>query len=242
MTTIAEGSLKFHFPDNCRVGKYDAWAFYRNQFQSVATGSKAIDMVCVTDDVCWLVEIKDYRKCRRSKPINIDKELATKVRDTLAGLASAAKNANDCKERELARQTLAGSRRWRVVLHLEQPSKRTEQSVWDTHRQSVWDGNRYGTPIAIGMGHHSNRYGTPAIGMGHPLLGNLKQSVWDTHRQSVWDTHSNRYGTPIAREPHICAGACPLSRLPPGIYHSRCHPIATFTNGLIRTWDRAQCH
>ena len=50
---------------------------------------------------------------------DIADELAMKVRDTLAGLASAAKKANEAHEREHARQALA-KRRWSVVLHLEQ--------------------------------------------------------------------------------------------------------------------------
>ena len=43
MTNISEEGVTFCFPDNCEAGKYDDWAFYRNQYQSVAGGSKAID-------------------------------------------------------------------------------------------------------------------------------------------------------------------------------------------------------
>lgn len=62
MNAIVEGSLAFRFPDNCQASKYEDWAFYRNQFQAIAKGSKAVDFVCVTDAACWLVEIKDYRQ------------------------------------------------------------------------------------------------------------------------------------------------------------------------------------
>lgn len=120
MTTITEGDLRFRFLDDCQASKYDDWAFYRNQFQSVAKGSKAVDIVCITADACWLVEVKDYRRHPRTKAIDIGHELATKVRDTLAGLASAAKNANNPLERQIARKAMASSRRWRVALHLEQ--------------------------------------------------------------------------------------------------------------------------
>ena len=115
-----EGTLKFSFPDGCQVHRYDNWSFYRNQFQGVATGCKAVDIVCVVDNVCWLIEIKDYRQHPRTKAIKIEDELAIKVRDTLAGLAAAAINANDNQERIHAQQALA-SQKWRVVLHLEQP-------------------------------------------------------------------------------------------------------------------------
>ncbi|MCY3876943.1 MAG: hypothetical protein OXF88_21970 [Rhodobacteraceae bacterium] len=122
MTTIMEGPLAFGFPAGCLASKYDDWAFYRNQFQLIAGGCKGIDILCVEDEVSWLIEVKDYRHHRRTKTIDIADELAIKVRDTLAGLATAAKVANDVDECRLARQSLAKKRRWRVVLHLEQPA------------------------------------------------------------------------------------------------------------------------
>ena len=124
MTEIVEGDLTFAFPDHCEADKYDEWSFYRNQFQSVAGGSKAVDILCVSDDAAWLVEIKDYRRHPRTKAIEIEDELASKVRDTLAGIAAASAKANDHDERALARRALK-RRRWRVALHLEQPNVRS---------------------------------------------------------------------------------------------------------------------
>ena len=124
MTQIEEGDLTFTFPDDCKVCKYDEWSFYRNQFQSVAGGSKSVDILCVSGDAAWLIEIKDYRQHPRTKPSDIGDELASKVRDTLAGLAAASSNANSRDERALARRALQ-RRRWRVVLHLEQPNTRS---------------------------------------------------------------------------------------------------------------------
>ena len=119
MTEIEEGGLKFSFPDHCEATKYDDWAFYRRQFQSVAGSSKAVDILCLAQDASWLVEIKDYRHHPRTKPINLGDEVANKVRDTLAGLAAASANANDMDERGLAERALS-KRQWRVALHLEQ--------------------------------------------------------------------------------------------------------------------------
>lgn len=131
MTEIKERDLTFIFPEGCQAVKYDEqsdeWSFYRDQFESIAGGSKAVDILCIEGNTSWLIEIKDYR--RRSpenplpKPSEIADTLAKKVRDTLAGLATAAKKASSSKgdERNLARQALATSR-WRVVLHLEQPT------------------------------------------------------------------------------------------------------------------------
>ena len=124
MTEIVEGDLTFTFPDHCEADKYDDWSFYRNQFQSVAGGSKAVDILCVSDDAAWLIEIKDYRQHPRTKLIDIDDELANKARDTLAGLAAASANANNRDERALARRALQ-RRLWRVALHLEQPNARS---------------------------------------------------------------------------------------------------------------------
>ena len=123
MTEIEEGDLTFSFPDHCEAGKYDDWAFYRNQFQAVAGGSKAVDILCLclADRVAWLVEIKDYRRHRRTKSTDLWDEVATKVRDTLSGLAAASANANDADEKTLARRALS-MHRWRVALHLEPPN------------------------------------------------------------------------------------------------------------------------
>ena len=121
MTEIEEGALKFSFPDDCEASKYDEWSFYRNQFQSVADGSKAVDMLCIAGDTSWLIEVKDYRRHPRTKLIDLGGEVASKVRDTLAGLAAASANANRDDERRFARRALA-KRRWRVALHLEQPN------------------------------------------------------------------------------------------------------------------------
>ena len=51
MTEIKEGALTFSFPDRCEAGKYDDWSFYRNRFQSVASGSKAVDVLGLADGV-----------------------------------------------------------------------------------------------------------------------------------------------------------------------------------------------
>ena len=124
MIEIEDGNLRFSFPDHCRVGKYDNWAYYRNQFQSVAGGSKAVDIPCLTNNAAWLLEVKDYRQHPREKSTNIGDEIASKVRDTLSGLAAASAKANHNDERSLARQVLK-RRRWRVALHLEQPLVRS---------------------------------------------------------------------------------------------------------------------
>jgi hypothetical protein len=118
---IEEGGLIFSFPNPCEATKYDDWEFYRKQFQSVAGGAKAVDILCVAQDVAWLIEIKDYRQHPRSKSSDVGDEVVSKVRDTLAGLAAANANATSKSEQAFAERALA-KQRWRVALHLEQQS------------------------------------------------------------------------------------------------------------------------
>lgn len=123
MTAIDVDGLSFKFPKNWVVSKYDEWSFYRNQFEKMRNGIKAMDLVAIDPDkTAWLIEVKDYRTAQRTKPIEIDAEVHQKVFDTLAALLPAKVNANDSNEQATAR-CLLGSKKLRVVLHLEQPKK-----------------------------------------------------------------------------------------------------------------------
>lgn len=122
MPLITEGRLTFTFPDGWSVSKFDEWSFYRNQFQAICGGAKAIDILALDSDCCWMIEIKDYRIHRRTKSTDVAEEVAVKVRDTLAGLAAARVNANDAGERATAHSALR-RKRIRVVLHLETPTR-----------------------------------------------------------------------------------------------------------------------
>ncbi|MCI5147616.1 MAG: hypothetical protein D3923_19290 [Candidatus Electrothrix sp. AR3] len=125
MPEIKEGKLTFNFPTTWKVSKYDDWVFYRKHFLKLA-GPKAIDILAVEPDnqKTWLIEVKDYRKNRRTKAIDLPLEIALKMRDSLAGLTCARVNANNM-ERELA-NTAVKTKCFRVVLHLEQPMKHSK--------------------------------------------------------------------------------------------------------------------
>jgi hypothetical protein len=125
--TIIEKKLRFTFPADCLVTKYDEWSYYRKQYQRTCDSSKAVDMVCITPhpQTLWLVEVKDYRIYRRTKVIDLGDEVAFKVRDTLAGLFAARVNANDDAERQFAGRA-AQTEKIRIVLHLEQPLKHSK--------------------------------------------------------------------------------------------------------------------
>ncbi|SBT04364.1 conserved hypothetical protein [Candidatus Accumulibacter aalborgensis] len=112
---------RFTFADGWRVLKYDDSRFHRNQFQSFAGGSKAVDAVALSPaGECWLIEVKDYRRNRRSKAGSVFSEVAGKVRATLAGLATARLQANDPDERDFCQQAMRANV-LRIALHLDQP-------------------------------------------------------------------------------------------------------------------------
>jgi hypothetical protein len=125
MAILSEGLLSFSFGLSCHAEKYDDWSFFRNQFQNTCGGAKAVDIVCLSDNTCWLIEIKDYRQHKRTKPQDLGDEIAIKVRDTLAGLVAAKMNGNEVSERNFAKKAIQ-NKAVRVVLHLEQPEKHSK--------------------------------------------------------------------------------------------------------------------
>ena len=122
MSVLADiDGRQFSFPAGWQVLKYDDSSFHRNQFQSFAGGSQAVDAVALSPaGECWLIEVKDYRKSRRSKPETVFSEVAGKVRATLAGLATARIRANDVDEQLFCNNALR-TNALRVALHLDQP-------------------------------------------------------------------------------------------------------------------------
>ena len=120
---ITEGQLQFTFPDNTIATKYDEWGFYRQRFNSAFGGTKAIDMLHVdAEKTAWLIEVKDYRSDRRTKPSDLGEEIALKVRDTLVGLVAARFQSSDRSEQQAAKKVLQ-AKQLKIVLHLEQPRK-----------------------------------------------------------------------------------------------------------------------
>lgn len=122
MPIITEGRLVFEFPEGWRVSQYDKTVFHRH-FQKIRDGVKALDIIAVDPErVCWLMEIKDYRRHRRTKAVDLADEVAMKVVCSLASLLPAKLNANDAEESAFAAAVLNG-KKLRVALHLEQPRR-----------------------------------------------------------------------------------------------------------------------
>lgn len=123
MTPLKVENLYFYFPSNWLASKYDDWTYYQKHFRQIVTRTKAVDVLAIDpQNTAWLIEVKDYRTHPRSKKTPLPNEIAQKVRDSLAGIASASLNANVSDERTHA-QAMFQSQEIRVVLHLEQPNK-----------------------------------------------------------------------------------------------------------------------
>lgn len=122
MTTVVVDGRPFTFPASTTVTKHDGWTYYR-EFQSL--GVKAVDLVVMDDaDVLWLVEVKDYtRPGSGPAPLSmLPTTVASKCRDTLAGLAAARFRASG-QERVLADRAMR-SQILRVVPHVDPPTRR----------------------------------------------------------------------------------------------------------------------
>jgi hypothetical protein len=125
MLNVDEGTFRYQFPDDWIAVKFDGLTFYKTHFQNVAGGTKGVDVVAVEPGsyTLWLIEAKDFRVHPREKLLPIERELADKVRGTLACLMAGRANAGetgDLNTDRLWRSALM-LRRIRVVLHLEQP-------------------------------------------------------------------------------------------------------------------------
>jgi hypothetical protein len=118
---ITEGNLTFDFPNGWLAEKYDGWSFYVGGFQQVCGGAKAVDILAVNSvTCCWLIEIKDYRLGCQTTALNLAEAVAQKVRDTLAGLATARVRATGIEQQSADAGLKCAD--FRAVLHLEQPA------------------------------------------------------------------------------------------------------------------------
>lgn len=121
-----EGDLRFVFDDGWKVLKWDAHPAYLGGLQQ-REGTKAVDFVGLYVGEPWFLEVKDFRGHRienksRLTSGELVREVACKVRDTLASMIWACRRApldND----ELAafvRPLVTGGKKVPVVLWLEE--------------------------------------------------------------------------------------------------------------------------
>jgi len=94
---IQEGTppiqLKFSFPDNWDICKFDDTNFYRNRVEKL-NGVKSVDIIAKSNTVLHFIEIKDFRKHRienteRQKNGELLTEVAQKFVSTVSALLGA---------------------------------------------------------------------------------------------------------------------------------------------------------
>lgn len=131
MKRLEVEGLKFDFPDDWEVDKFDDWAFCK-RFQNIVPKTGAVDILAVSPEdrereipkTLWLIEVKDYRFHIREDTTSLDEVMGEKVRGTLAALLPAKLDAHDAGQRRLAGKAL-NCRKIRILLHLEQPRVRS---------------------------------------------------------------------------------------------------------------------
>ncbi|MBK5941506.1 hypothetical protein [Halochromatium roseum] len=103
MPGVTVDRFRFNLPTGWAWLEYDKCTYYREHFNDLAS-SKAVDLLVLSSERAelWMVEIKDYRRHRRTKPGSLFTEVSCKVRDTLAGLAAGRLVANDPISRDFA--------------------------------------------------------------------------------------------------------------------------------------------
>ena len=137
MPSITEKNLTFDFPPTWIAVKYDKPPFYIKQYQPVIN-AKAVDILAIEPMVCcWFIEVKDYRQGHQTKIVEIANDVARKVRDTIAGLATARiRAAGD--DKQVAQESM-NCPEIRVVLHLETPTANSALRITPINPANVQD-------------------------------------------------------------------------------------------------------
>lgn len=142
MHDYVEGSIRFSFPDNFAVIRYDekkiknnkgsGFFYCRQDFNEFACGTCAVDFIALDtseDGALWLIEVKD---CIGSSENTVSQylreDIPKKVRDTFAGLLAGALTSDLKKERIYMNEALK-KRPVRVVAHIELPDLRKESKI-----------------------------------------------------------------------------------------------------------------
>lgn len=141
-TTIKERSLTFVFGDTWHVVKYDDDPVYLEGLQRLKGtidgkqhDTVAIDILALRGDLFAIVEVKDFRghaSKTRGRLISgeLAKEVAFKVRDSLAGIVGAHRWAsNTAKWGPFAKGLISRGKQLKVLLWLEQDVPRNSFRV-----------------------------------------------------------------------------------------------------------------
>ena len=137
---LDEDRLRFSFKPTWSVARYDGdkpggAAFYRNKVVQLP-GTKAVDFVGVWEKKDgFLIEVKDFRGYRiqnkkRLRSEELALEVAQKVRDTVAGLVGAARNAATSEALVAVGLGLPDSRRSLLVVLWLEDDAQVDPRAW----------------------------------------------------------------------------------------------------------------
>lgn len=126
--TFDEGCLRFEFGERWQIIKYDDSPMYRKGIGRLDE-SKAVDFIAAHKNrTLYFVEVKDFRGCEieqkeRLRSGKLDYEVARKVRDSIAGLIGAHRNASEPESLSRYVDLLVNhDRDVKVVLWMEGPA------------------------------------------------------------------------------------------------------------------------
>jgi hypothetical protein len=93
MRIITEGDLRFSFPKEWSIIKFDDCNFYRHRIVRCQE-TKAVDILAWSGEILYMIEAKDFRRERiKNQPRltggELAIEVAQKVRDTISGIFGA---------------------------------------------------------------------------------------------------------------------------------------------------------
>jgi hypothetical protein len=143
-----EGKLRFTFDDGWKILKWDDHGAYHGGLRRFSE-TKAVDFFGLYNGAPWFIEVKDFRQHRienkdRLSTGDLAKEVACKVRDTLAGMSWACKR-EPLDQRELSeflKPLLNRSEKVPVVLWIEEdrpPPAAIASALGEAIRQElVW--------------------------------------------------------------------------------------------------------
>jgi hypothetical protein len=132
---IEEKNLRFSFEFDAI--KFDDTSYYRDCFNKIKNGTKAIDILAVNSNIGYLIEIRDYTHpaTKDKKLIDLIEAILNKVISTLAAILPMKNNANIQLEKDIA-TLFSKTTEIKIFLHIEfpPPESNLEQASWSCQK------------------------------------------------------------------------------------------------------------
>jgi dsDNA-specific endonuclease/ATPase MutS2 len=133
---IEEKNLRFSFEFDAI--KFDDTLYYRDYFNKIKNGTKAIDILAVNSNIGYLIEIKDYTHpaTKNKKLIDLIEEILTKIISTLAAILPMKNNLNTSIEEKHIATLFSKTNEIKIFLHIEFPlaESKLEQASWSCQK------------------------------------------------------------------------------------------------------------